>query len=719
MKKIEKKSIIVSFLTLIATVSMVSFNGIVMRANSLELPTQYPLVYVYPENITVGVGDYFTISVVVYNLTNIKVQDPENPTQWIPLGNLYGFDIQFSWDPTIIKYVNYTVTVPVNNYSNPVPPSPYPGILYNPYVEVKNLVDEAGNIPGAADPRVRAWFSYASMAPAPAFNGNGTIFTMTFQAIKRGSSLLEIVDCTLADSFGDAIAKHKCTQYGGQWLIPPRNGEVDVGAPPKADFTFWPDIGVVNLPITFTAIVIGNTSNIQEYIWDFGDGTQETVPQPIILHTYTTPSFEYGVSLKVRDAEGVESRPVTRKITVVQSRDLKATAITLSQKAVKPNSLFSITAAIENMGTAPFTFVENCTLEIYRNNTFVDPNNPADLDPLNSKWTIIKSKWTLLTAPYPPPQHPSPTTITISLNSTTAFGEYTTETFYYFLLRLVGVPEGYEADQTNNIAVSDYIMYTIHDIVILKIASVDYGYEIGRTYKRPLIEGENATFKCTIINQGVITANFTVILRLNDTIVGTIEIFNLESGTSSTSSFRRKIESRGNYNVSINIASENEGIIADMWQGWLIVIKPPIINVTVSNQNPTVGQTVTFEASVNVQEPNTNITLYGWKVYKPDVDPESGSAFKTFWGNTTLSFSFDEPGKWTVTFEVSDSLGLKYDPRRPATKAYRVLLSISVGGGGFPVEWILAIMLVIIIAVALIVYKRRKKKVFPISEEEE
>jgi hypothetical protein len=159
--------------------------------------------------------------------------DPENPIVWIPLGNLYGFDIQFSWDPTIIKYVNHTVTVPVEDYPNPIPPSPYSGILHKPTLAIVEMVDEAGNIPGAADPRVRAWFSFASMAPAAPFNGNGTLFTMTFQAIKNGISPLEIVDCTLSDINGGAIAIHKCSQKFGQWLNPPRNGEAIVGTPPK------------------------------------------------------------------------------------------------------------------------------------------------------------------------------------------------------------------------------------------------------------------------------------------------------------------------------------------------------------------------------------------------------------------------------------------------------------------------------------------------------
>jgi parallel beta-helix repeat protein len=122
--------------------------------------------------------------------------------------------------------------VPVEDYPNPIPPSPYPGILHKPTLAIYNMVDEAGNIPGAADPRVRAWFAFVSMNPADPFNGNGTLFTMTFQAIKNGISPLEIVDCTLVDKNGFQIAKHMCSQKYGEWLNPPRNGEAIVGYTP-------------------------------------------------------------------------------------------------------------------------------------------------------------------------------------------------------------------------------------------------------------------------------------------------------------------------------------------------------------------------------------------------------------------------------------------------------------------------------------------------------
>lgn len=193
---------------------------------SATLPSSFPLVYVYPESTSANVGENFTMSIVIYNLTDAYTPDPYKQTT-IPLGNLYGLDIQFTWDPTVIKYVSHTLTMPVETYPTPIPPSPYAGIIHGygapanqTILIVKNVVNEAGNISGAADPSVRAWFVAATFFPATPFNGNGTVFTMTFTVLQSGISPLHIVDCTLADKNGVAIAKDS----NGQWLNPPRDG---------------------------------------------------------------------------------------------------------------------------------------------------------------------------------------------------------------------------------------------------------------------------------------------------------------------------------------------------------------------------------------------------------------------------------------------------------------------------------------------------------------
>jgi len=226
-----------------------------MAQFSSALPNSYPLVYVYPEHVEADVGDTFTIAVVVYNLTSGSVKDPWNPTFSIYLGDLYGFDIQFSWDPTVIQYVNYSkpslvlpgysnytgythpnVTAPVEKYPNPISPSPYAGVIYgygNPkdVTQVVNVVNETGNIPYTANTNVKAWFSVATFTPAAVFNGNGTLFVMMFKVLRQGSCLLKIEDCILADENGVPIGRSETA--GNPWLNTPHDGTFNTPVIPE------------------------------------------------------------------------------------------------------------------------------------------------------------------------------------------------------------------------------------------------------------------------------------------------------------------------------------------------------------------------------------------------------------------------------------------------------------------------------------------------------
>jgi hypothetical protein len=84
------------------------------------------------------------------------------------------------------------------------------------------MVNESG-IVGASASDVYAWFAYASMAPASAFNGNGTMATLTFKVLKEGQSPLQIVSATLADVNATTIGY---SVYGEVWLNPPHSGMV-------------------------------------------------------------------------------------------------------------------------------------------------------------------------------------------------------------------------------------------------------------------------------------------------------------------------------------------------------------------------------------------------------------------------------------------------------------------------------------------------------------
>jgi hypothetical protein len=137
-------------------------------------------VYVDPPAVkNLSISTTFTISVKIANVSM-----------------LYGIDIQFTWEPSVIKYLSHVKKIPVETYPD--------GILHKNTINVIDQVDETANMSGS-EPGTRYWLSEASLSPAKTFNGSGTIFTMTFQVMGIGYSPLRVVACTLADKGGNPI----------------------------------------------------------------------------------------------------------------------------------------------------------------------------------------------------------------------------------------------------------------------------------------------------------------------------------------------------------------------------------------------------------------------------------------------------------------------------------------------------------------------------------
>jgi len=167
------------------------------------LPSNMPVIFVDPQNKTATLGDNITISVKIFNLTNtvylgdISLPIPDTWAWGEPLppdgggrynyslGNLFAFEIQFSWNPLILDYVNHTVKVPVDTYPD--------GVLWDPVFLVNETID---NDIGAST------IAYSHISPVnPAFNcpdDNATVFEMTFNVVKIGKSHLNITWSDLA-----------------------------------------------------------------------------------------------------------------------------------------------------------------------------------------------------------------------------------------------------------------------------------------------------------------------------------------------------------------------------------------------------------------------------------------------------------------------------------------------------------------------------------------
>lgn len=694
---------------------------------STELPTNYPLVFVYPEVVTAEIGETFTVSVLVYNLTDATVKDPENPVSRIDLGNLYGFDIQFSWDPTVIRYVNYTnpgtgikagdaeakgykhinVTVPVEKYPNPIPPSSYSGALHGfgtgnmTVMEFTSIVNETGGFNGAADPSVRAWFSYSTMYPAEAFNCNGTgatLFTMTFKVLKKGESPLEIVSCTLASEGGNLIGQ----TLNFNWLNSPRNGLFRLGAP-VADFSFWPDIGVVNKMVRFDASVSENFSVVETYMWDFGDGTKDNTTIPTVEHIYTTAGNRT-TSLKVVDADGVESAVVKKQFIVARSRDLKATSITFIQNTIRPNNTLEINARIDNLGLgvgAGSEFTEASIVAIYHNVSLVDLQNPQ-----YASWVLLNTSQILV-------RNLAYKVVQYLFNSSLL---PTIEADYYFLLNVTGIPEGYEADTTNNIKLSNALRYTNETVHSAEITSFNYGYlrtgALGSP-KPPVIAGENSTFHITIKNNGTESDYFNVTLYANSSIIMTGETSVLQPGATETIKWYYLLNP-GYHNLTVEAKVVNFTVTRS---ANMKVLKTPLLVVEYTPESPLINQEVTFNASGSIHnEPSAAITDYSWRIFKPGDDPASASYFAKFSGPdvVAISYSFNLTGVWTIVLDVTDNNGFTFDTKRESTSAYRKIIEVTVGEAGFPLEWIIAFVVVIIVAIVavmVVLLRRRRPKI--------
>jgi parallel beta-helix repeat protein len=159
-----------------------------------------PCVFVYPETIFAKRGQDVMVTVGVYNLTDnvyssnyewvvggpLPPYDPSGVHRY-PMGYLVGFDVKLSWDPNVLEYKDRTVTVPFESYPNPIPPLNFTGVLHWPITQVRNVVNPTLGT---------YWLARASGIRY--FNGNGTLFQMTFTVKNEGSSALTLSDCKLS-----------------------------------------------------------------------------------------------------------------------------------------------------------------------------------------------------------------------------------------------------------------------------------------------------------------------------------------------------------------------------------------------------------------------------------------------------------------------------------------------------------------------------------------
>jgi len=659
-------------------------------AEGLIEQSRYPVVYVFPRNVSASLGEVFTISVIGFNFTDKKIQDPDNPGTSVWVGNLGGFDIQFTWDPEVLQYVNHTVTVSAQDYPAPNPPSPYGGALNQPFLEIKNIVNESGGIP-FADPQTRAWFSYASMDPAEPFNGNCTFFTMTFRVKNdKKACVLEFVPGETGDFPQLSVSSTILSIYRKVY-----NGYYRSMSVPTADFTYQPSVAVLNRTTEFTALVSENVSNIALYMWDFGDGVQQNTTAPIITHVYNSTG-DKTAALKVVDVDGFESSWSSKTLAVIAFRDLKVSEVRFPAPKIKitPQTLLTLNTIIENLGGSN----ENCTVYAYYNTTKVDP-----ADPEAAGWNLINQTNILLSKA-------TSRTLTFSLNTTLL----AVNSSYYAFAKVTGIPSGYERNTTDNSRLSDKLIFVTNvDIHEISIVNFDCVWQIGAVLRfPPLIEGEDATFRLTLANLGAVPDTANITLYVDGDSVEDRSISLLWGEQKEVPSWGESIAA-GYHNLTIVVKAADFSTSDTIW---LRVVKPPQLQINIAPSEPIVNQTTTLDSSASVhQDPEANITMWTWKLYAPGVSTEENPTATI--NGEIVSYNFTIAGNWTIVLDIMDSpYGLKFDTKRSGTNAYRKQVTMSVAesglqqGGGIPTEYIIAFTLIIVamVAAVFVFYRRRR-----------
>jgi hypothetical protein len=171
---------------------LVFLSTFVLPANYKRVGASGTLPYVgfTPQSLALSVGQIFQVECSVNNVTD-----------------LYGLDIEIGWDQAIIRYVSHTVTIPVE--TNPG------GILHSPVITWDN---NTSPLPPIVAPGTMYFLDSASLLPASSFNGTGTCFMMTFQAIASGSAWINFTSVTLANQDGYVIP---CTSENARVIIAP------------------------------------------------------------------------------------------------------------------------------------------------------------------------------------------------------------------------------------------------------------------------------------------------------------------------------------------------------------------------------------------------------------------------------------------------------------------------------------------------------------------
>jgi len=391
--------------------------ALVSNINSLSLqqPTSITTVRFFPQPqpFAVYLNEEFTVACVLEDVSD-----------------LYGLDIRIAWDPSVLTYINHTMTLPKENYSTPIPPGPYAGILWrDPGPIILVIRNEANTTAGTY------WVAAASLAPAPSFNGSGTVFIMSFRAPDYSCmTQINFTRHSLGDSEGASI-NHVQIDYElivgpGNW--PPRilgvnhfpvSPNYDENVTVSANVTD-PNLDTVLLSYTFNS-TWHNISMIE---------TSDSFRAPIVAQPYNT-TVQYRIYANDTEGNWTKSAIYSYVVNDYVAPDIDAEWNPTNPPPLTPSSVprqgeeVAVTASmLEPIGASRVIEAELR----YRVNGWAWRNTTMQYNETNSLWTNII------------PGHAGNSTIEFYITAQDEAGNTGTSTIYIYQVKplMVGDVDG-------------------------------------------------------------------------------------------------------------------------------------------------------------------------------------------------------------------------------------------------------------------------------------
>ena len=331
--------------------------------------TALPSVYVDPSNITdttITPSENITIAVKISNITD-----------------LYGFDIQLSWNVSILNYISHIVKIPVETYPD--------GILHQPVIPIMNEVNAS----------IGTFALVYSSLNAPSFNGSGTVFEMTFTVLDYGECALNISNSDLSNRKGQPIDHTVSNGYFSNAFY----DIVILNVIPSSLAAFIGDFINITVVVvnngttrdeTFNVTAFSNNSQIQtETVSALPPGEEDTLL--FLWNTSNLSPGNYTLSANasiVSDEYNIANNQLVNGIIELTNEpihDIAVKSITPFKTVVFEGYCFSLNITIENQGNLPETF----NITIYGNQNVLNETYTS-LDAGYSK-TLVYS-WDLFDA---------------------------------------------------------------------------------------------------------------------------------------------------------------------------------------------------------------------------------------------------------------------------------------------------------------------------------